>query len=473
MKPLEQVAVMLVSQRAAWVEARERALKDAGAKVTIVAPDARADAADVATDVIIIGDVGASSPSTLARDFVNDARVSRAPTFILASPVRPIEAHLDPESASATIVHPRASDEAFVQAVRERVEPARHIADSFVRNRSLQGEIMLRMEREDEMRHETQTLFHGVRGLLEIIATSTSGVETAQLSGMERASLQKVREACADASRLIDHSQNPSRRTTPPNGKTPSSPPSVRLSTPPPDGDPVQPRKARRTLHNLGDLVAGAVHMLEDAARERALSLTFDEDERCPMWGDTMQIKQIVTNLLVNAIQLSPSGGKVHVRVRTGASESSAGVKARRRAEIVIADSGPSIAAEDRDKIFSRKASGVRAGIGLSVVRELAAVHGGSVRIEDTEGGGATFIVSLPYDRRARNSRGLLVVRDVVAANIVIDALASGAAASTAAPAAQLTDALTACSAVVVLPKDSERIAAFEAALDRMRPNDP
>jgi two-component system OmpR family sensor kinase len=110
--------------------------------------------------------------------------------------------------------------------------------------------------------------------------------------------------------------------------------------------------------------------------------------------GDAARLRQVFGNLVSNALVHTPPGSPVVVRVST--SDSAAVVE--------VVDSGPGVRAEDRARVFERffrtdssrtRASG-GTGLGLSIVAALVAAHGGSVEIDDTPGGGATFRVTLP-----------------------------------------------------------------------------
>jgi len=115
--------------------------------------------------------------------------------------------------------------------------------------------------------------------------------------------------------------------------------------------------------------------------------------------ADPDRLAQIVTNLLSNAIKFSPVGGVVDVGIQP----------LDRRYRLSIADRGPGIPPEFRDRIFAKFAqadsSDTRSkggtGLGLSIVRELAVRMGGSVTFEDRDGGGTVFSVDLPAGETA------------------------------------------------------------------------
>lgn len=103
--------------------------------------------------------------------------------------------------------------------------------------------------------------------------------------------------------------------------------------------------------------------------------------------GVRPRVMRAVTNLLDNAAKWSPSGGVVEVGVTGG--------------EVTVRDHGPGIAAEDSPHVFDRfwRAASARhlpgSGLGLSIVKQVAEAHGGSVTLEHPEGGGARFRLRL------------------------------------------------------------------------------
>jgi signal transduction histidine kinase/CheY-like chemotaxis protein len=129
--------------------------------------------------------------------------------------------------------------------------------------------------------------------------------------------------------------------------------------------------------------------------------------------ADATRIEQLVTNLLSNALTHTPAGGSIRVGVAS----------MNGRAVLSVADSGPGIGAADRERIFElfyqgeqpsdRPNSGL--GIGLTLVKHLAEMHGGEVTLGDSAAG-AHFIVSLPllHDAAAGDARGASDVRAAV-----------------------------------------------------------
>ena len=144
-----------------------------------------------------------------------------------------------------------------------------------------------------------------------------------------------------------------------------------------------QPVELRPLLTGAAQEFAGP-YEAEDVALRTDLS-----DVRVE--ADPTRIRQVVTNLLSNALKFTPSGGEVALTVRTDGD----------RAVIRVSDTGPGIPADEIAHVFDRffRGRGVRAGgsgIGLTVARELVRAHGGDIQVTSDPGQGTTFTVFLP-----------------------------------------------------------------------------
>jgi two-component system, OmpR family, sensor histidine kinase BaeS len=110
------------------------------------------------------------------------------------------------------------------------------------------------------------------------------------------------------------------------------------------------------------------------------------------VWADPSRLRQVVANLLANAAKFTPSGGTVSLVVNSDL----------RRARLEVADTGPGVPEDEREKVFERffrgslgrKAGG--SGIGLAVVKDLVEAHDGEVRLETPIAGGSRFVVFIP-----------------------------------------------------------------------------
>jgi CheY-like chemotaxis protein len=120
------------------------------------------------------------------------------------------------------------------------------------------------------------------------------------------------------------------------------------------------------------------------------------------VWFDRDALEKVIANLLSNAFKFTPDNGGILVAIEIPDAHGMASVR--------VSDSGPGIPAEHLPHIFDRfyqvDETNTRAqpgtGIGLALARELAELHGGSIRVESGAGGGATFTVSIPSDKPDR-----------------------------------------------------------------------
>ena len=125
------------------------------------------------------------------------------------------------------------------------------------------------------------------------------------------------------------------------------------------------------------------------------ISFSFSPDLSVPIFDlDREQMKRAMGNLIDNAVAAAGQGGFVHVRTTFDPVLSIASV--------AISDNGPGIDPRDRDRLFepyfTRKPGGT--GLGLTIVNTIVADHNGFIRVKDSPGGGATFIVELPVRKR-------------------------------------------------------------------------
>jgi two-component system, NtrC family, nitrogen regulation sensor histidine kinase NtrY len=108
---------------------------------------------------------------------------------------------------------------------------------------------------------------------------------------------------------------------------------------------------------------------------------------------DPDHIKRAVLNLVDNAVEAVGSGGTVTLETDY--------VPEAARVRLIVADTGPGIPSEDRDKLFlpyfSTKVTGM--GLGLPIVSEIVSEHGGSIRIEDNQPSGTRFVIEVPVTR--------------------------------------------------------------------------
>lgn len=148
--------------------------------------------------------------------------------------------------------------------------------------------------------------------------------------------------------------------------------------------------KPARQLCDVRPLVARAVELVQARARQQQIDVSVRAPE-APLPGnvDPNQIGTVLVNLLLNALDAMPRGGRVEVTL-----DSSDDGNIR----CAVSDTGPGIAPEMMDQLFvpfsSSKATGT--GLGLSICRRILEEHGGQILGQNRAGGGASFLVTLP-----------------------------------------------------------------------------
>ena len=149
---------------------------------------------------------------------------------------------------------------------------------------------------------------------------------------------------------------------------------------------------------DLGDLAASAVRRLRPLARAHRVRLSIDP-ELPSVAVDIAMMEEVFLNLLENSLRFAPPGSEILVTATPSGSPSGGAASA---VEVRVADHGPGVPVEVRDRIFEDfvradpRPDSAGTGLGLAIVRALVAAHDGIVWVEDTPGGGATFAFRLP-----------------------------------------------------------------------------
>ncbi len=148
---------------------------------------------------------------------------------------------------------------------------------------------------------------------------------------------------------------------------------------------------------DLIHIVNAAIDSIRPAADAKSIRLqTMLDPAAGPISGDADRLQQVVWNLLTNAVKFTPKGGRIQVKVH----------RVDSHVEILVSDSGVGISKEFLPYVFDRfrqaDASTTRIhgglGLGLSIVRQLVDLHGGTVTVQsEGEGKGATFTITLPF----------------------------------------------------------------------------
>jgi signal transduction histidine kinase len=148
------------------------------------------------------------------------------------------------------------------------------------------------------------------------------------------------------------------------------------------------------TDFHLPGAIDNALTLVRERAGRRDVALHHTVDERLgEIRGDERKIKQVMLNLLSNALKFTPEGGRVDVRADL----------VEGMAEISVADTGVGIAPEDQEAIFeefrqvgtaAKKVEGT--GLGLALSRKFVELHGGRIWVESQVGAGSTFTFAIP-----------------------------------------------------------------------------
>ena len=123
-------------------------------------------------------------------------------------------------------------------------------------------------------------------------------------------------------------------------------------------------------------------------ALARGIDLGLDAEPNVQVMGDRDALRTLVRNLVDNAVRYTPAGGRVQVRT----------ANTPQGAVLEVTDSGPGIAAADRERVFDRfyrRASAPEggSGLGLAIVKAIADRHGARVTLADAPGGGLKVTV--------------------------------------------------------------------------------
>jgi signal transduction histidine kinase/ActR/RegA family two-component response regulator len=166
----------------------------------------------------------------------------------------------------------------------------------------------------------------------------------------------------------------------------------------------VRPLAVQRVA--LGTLLDQVAAQLGPVAREKRLELTVRADEGMAIEADPFRLEQLFTNLVANAVKFTGEGGSVVVQARRLGDEA---------VEVRVRDSGIGLAPEQLERVFEpfyQGSPGARPGVargtglGLTIAKGLAELHGGDIRAESAGPGcGSTFVVTLPRAARARAGR--------------------------------------------------------------------
>jgi signal transduction histidine kinase len=169
----------------------------------------------------------------------------------------------------------------------------------------------------------------------------------------------------------------------------------------------------RRSEVQLVKLAEEVVRSMQPQAKKKQVILEIESNGHVPaVSGDPDRLRQVLINLIDNAIKFTPQGGTVHTTLEKVSSdlEDDDGIGAallagsRSDVQVTVSDTGCGIPQEEKNRVFdafyqvetgnTRHAGGT--GLGLSIVKRLVEGHGGSIHVEDNEPEGANMVFTIP-----------------------------------------------------------------------------
>ena len=145
---------------------------------------------------------------------------------------------------------------------------------------------------------------------------------------------------------------------------------------------------------DLTALVQEVLQTVELTAEDKQQQIIFAQQDEVNIHADKRRIKQVLLNLIGNAIKYTPDNGEVTIRIH----QKNSGV------EVAVTDTGIGIAAQDLPYVFdkfyrvqSKETSNIKGtGLGLAITRSIIEAHNGRIWVNSTVGQGTTFAFSLP-----------------------------------------------------------------------------
>jgi PAS domain S-box-containing protein len=166
----------------------------------------------------------------------------------------------------------------------------------------------------------------------------------------------------------------------------------------------------------LGTLIGGVQATVEPLARSKSISLNTGPLAELRLIADAGKVRQMLLNLVSNAIKFTPSGGRIDIGAR----------QVESWVEIAVSDSGMGIAKQDLTRLFTefqqldagpgRKQEGT--GLGLALTKRFAELHGGRVTVDSTLGKGSTFTLRLPLQAMAVRAPAPVTLPQVAAVDL-------------------------------------------------------
>jgi signal transduction histidine kinase len=158
------------------------------------------------------------------------------------------------------------------------------------------------------------------------------------------------------------------------------------------------------TPFDLGQLLEESAEVVQPQAVEKDVTIAIDDgNPTCSVYGDRGKVKQVLLNLLTNAIKYNRPGGRIHVHAEEIPPSSDEQLP---MVQIAVQDTGYGISQENQEQLFQKffrvkstadTTSGT--GLGLVITKSIVEAHGGSIWLESEKAVGTTFFVTLPLAR--------------------------------------------------------------------------
>ena len=260
-------------------------------------------------------------------------------------------------------------DASEIAALHKQIVDHNRLEDDLTHaKQAAESAVMAKGEFLATMSHEIRTPLNGILPMLELLGSSKLAVDQQELLRTASASAQQLQRIVDD---ILDYSKLEADR--------------LDLET---------------TGFHLRELLQSVITLMERTAEAKGLRLTLNIDPtvRLPVRGDPVRLRQILSNLISNAIKFTERGGvSVNVR-RIG------GTSSQHQLRFEVTDTGIGIDAATQEKLFhafsQADASTTRlyggTGLGLAICRRIVSLMGGKIGVESTPGKGSTFWFEIP-----------------------------------------------------------------------------
>ena len=152
-----------------------------------------------------------------------------------------------------------------------------------------------------------------------------------------------------------------------------------------------RPQRADRGVLALGEAVRETTYLMEKNFKLAGVEVVIEEHQQPVVYGNRNELDQVFFNLLANALDAMPGGGRITLRIGAGGPG---------EIQVEVIDTGEGIPEENRERIFlpffTTKEYGRGTGLGLSIVARIVHEHGGRIEMDSELGRGTRFVLTFP-----------------------------------------------------------------------------